>query len=117
MPWDSASRLKPASQLSKLPVFRQFGWARAGVLASSTAARASTVRRVGQGPLLSVALFAEDGLSRKQPAVDTRVPMASAACWSRGISPILLAVRRKVRARPAEGHPVTPGRDTGFSTT
>src|SRR5262249_48212321 len=131
MPWDSASRLKPASQVSKLPVFRQFGWARAGALASSTAAMASvpipevaetrgrfvcelrnlrdtgnfmilvpllnpklanrlaararelrvrgtsTVRRMGQGPLLSVALFAEDGLSRKQPAVDTRVLTAT----------------------------------------
>src|SRR6266511_2724308 len=41
MPWDRASRLKSASQRSKLPVFLQFGWAKAGALASSRAAVAS----------------------------------------------------------------------------
>src|ERR1044071_578017 len=109
MPWEMAWRLKPESQLLKLPVFWQFGWAKAGALASRAAtAAANPSRRMGQGPLLSVPLFAEDGRVCKRPAVDapavdTSVLTASAACWSCGISPILLAVRRKERARPAVG--------------
>src|SRR6266511_1901838 len=157
MPWDRASRLKSASQRSKLPVFLQFGWAKAGALASSRAAVASVPipkfantrgpfacellnprdtsnfmilvpllnpkfaiglaalacelrvwgtspnRCMGQGPWLSVPLFAEDERGRKRLAVDMVSLAAMAACWSCGISPILMAVRRKRRASPAVG--------------
>src|SRR5437763_8680918 len=77
MRWDNASRLKSASQRSKLPVLRQFSWAQpVAVPANRNAAalHASPIRRISKGRIVLVRLLRELLFPRKFPAASGILP-------------------------------------------
>src|SRR5438067_483076 len=107
MPWARASRLKSASQRSKLPVLRQFSCAQpvdTPVKRSATALQASAIRRISKCRMVFVRLFVALLFPRGRPAASdilslvaqgtpyvwfcNRFPPSSAQDLGRKITPV-----------------------------
>jgi len=77
MPWDSASRLKAASQVSKLPVLRQFSCVQAAgmpVNRKATALHADPNRRMSESRIVCVRLLTRLLFTQGYPSASDILP-------------------------------------------